>query len=378
MGRKVACFSLNDQSKPYAAATIHLREDVRALRSLGWDATLYTQAQQHIQPDAECPIEILSRNRPFTHRLLFELRGARRLAEMDPKPDFVIFRSVSLGWIARQVIRLKIPFGIELPGTPAAFLSTRGDHYRKWSQNLMFRNADLVAALTGELAELVEPFRKPTSRVVVSGVGVDADKIELSKPLSADPKTGPTLGYIGTMGHERGLEQTVGALVELVAAGLDARMVLVGDGICRAEAEKQAAQAGLADRTTFTGYVAPEAISALVGNCDIILGIYPPTESLRLSGINPMKVWTSLAMGKPVLLFTPGKYNAYDNVPGIFCLDSIEPAAIARRFRQIWDQLGQSGLAQAGLQGRHYIRDNVSWQKHIEPISQAMLDILDA
>jgi glycosyltransferase involved in cell wall biosynthesis len=75
-----------------------------------------------------------------------------------------------------------------------------------------------------------------------------------------------------------------------------ARFLLVGDGILRADLEREAREAGLADRFVFTGLVAPDRVPALMQAMDVAVH-----TSIRegLARVIPQ----AAAVGKPVVGF---------------------------------------------------------------------------
>ncbi len=60
---------------------------------------------------------------------------------------------------------------------------------------------------------------------------------------------------IGRLSPEKGHLLLIDAMAQLVSAGVDARLVLAGDGELRSALEDRIAAAGLADRVTVTGYL---------------------------------------------------------------------------------------------------------------------------
>lgn len=68
-------------------------------------------------------------------------------------------------------------------------------------------------------------------------------------------KEGLTIGSIGRLSQEKGFEDLVDALGLLVYSGVDARLVIIGEGAERAALETQIARNGLADRVLMPGYI---------------------------------------------------------------------------------------------------------------------------
>ncbi|MEA4911340.1 MAG: glycosyltransferase family 4 protein [Oscillospiraceae bacterium] len=120
-----------------------------------------------------------------------------------------------------------------------------------------------------------------------------------SLSLSADDVV---LAFAGNVGVAQGLDK----LVEAAKTVRDARVkyLIVGDGSALAALRAQVAQAGLAQRFVFTGWVDSAEIPSYLALCDMAL------VSLRANGVLdltvPAKLQTYMYAGLPVLAFMNG------------------------------------------------------------------------
>jgi len=371
--------ALGELSKPYIAATIHCREDVRWLQTCGWDAILYTQADGEFKTP-ECVKEVaVCRNRPIVFRFFFELLLVLRLLVARRKPAFVMFRGTGTYLIALALRLMGIPYGVEFCGPPSSFVRARTWH--DWGYPLtreQLRHARVIIALTQELADLAAKIASPRAVIAVTGVGVNCRDYRIASESGSPHHDGPVLAFLGTIYADRGLGRTLDAVAELHRRGVRARLVVVGDGSDRMRAEQRAADLGLADAVEFKGWVAPENVPEALAECDLLVAMYEHALHLTLGGINPMKVWTSLAVGKPVLLHNPGKYDTYQDVPGIFSCPQTAPTDIADRVVEVWSSCGRDELAAAGMAGRRYVAENVTWLAHVRVIDQSIRQALQS
>lgn len=375
--KKLWYIALGDLSRPFIAATIHCRADVRGLSMRGWDAVLVSQANtKDLGNDRTTGEIVVCKNRPFYYRLLFVLKVIWLLLVSKKKPSFVLFRASALFLIALQLKAMKIPFGVELPGPPCFFEGMKWWRLEYWSDMFYLKNADVIIALNRELADIANQYKKPEAIVAVTGVGVDSGCYSIHKNPDAD-QTVLTLGFIGTVYLNRCLGNIIEAVYELRLKGINARLVVVGDGKAKAAAMQKACDLGIKDSVIFKGWVAPDHVGEALAECDLMVALYERTRELAIGGINPMKVWTSLSLGRPVLLFNPGRYNAYENVPGIFACPGITPGLLVETIIKLWQQHGKSGLAAVGLWAREYVEKNVTWQKHADAIHKAVQASLD-
>ena len=378
MKKKLWYIASGDLGKAYFAATIHCREDVRGLGKCGWDATLFSQANpSEYIPDAEINEIVVPRGNPLICRLVFEAKVIIKLLFSNPKPDFVFFRGAGLLIPVLFIRLLRIPFGLELCGPPSCFLkSGKRKFWSRLSNIYILRHTSVIIALTRELAELASTLKKNDAVTAITGVGVNSDEFQVAPKGDAENSSELVLGFLGTVYANRGLGTTLKALCLLIESGLNAKLVVVGDGPYRQEAEKFVEDMRISDRVDFKGYILPQQLSEYMKDIDLTIALYQREEALTVGGINPMKVWTSLAIGKPILLFNPGKYNSYSGIPGIFSIRDNSPKVMSDEIRSIWLKHGQQGLMQAGLSGREYVNNNVTWLGHAEVIDKTIKQYL--
>jgi glycosyltransferase involved in cell wall biosynthesis len=113
------------------------------------------------------------------------------------------------------------------------------------------RRADGVRALNQHIAEQVR-LTSVSARVAVIGSRVDVDRFA----PGAVPSAGvPRIGAVGGLVPVKNHDVLLLACVELVSAGVDARLVLVGDGPLRAELQRRARLLGIDQRVEFRGAI---------------------------------------------------------------------------------------------------------------------------
>lgn len=107
------------------------------------------------------------------------------------------------------------------------------------------------------------------------------------------------IGKIARLFPLKGHEFLLKSAQRIVADHSDARFLLVGDGILRAEIEQSLAAMGIDDRFTFTGLVEPEQIPELIHAMDIV------THTSQWEGLARV-LPQGLVSGKPVVSFDVG------------------------------------------------------------------------
>jgi glycosyltransferase involved in cell wall biosynthesis len=109
------------------------------------------------------------------------------------------------------------------------------------------RRLSAHVAVGHEVARQIERYahlRPGSVRAIHNGVA-DLDLVPLPRPF-----TGPTVGTIGRLDRQKGIDVLLHSLAEIPGAGL----VVVGDGPERASLERLARELGISDRVCFQGW----------------------------------------------------------------------------------------------------------------------------
>jgi colanic acid/amylovoran biosynthesis glycosyltransferase len=130
------------------------------------------------------------------------------------------------------------------------------------------RDADLVVCVSdagrSRLMALVD--EPEWSKLQVVHCGVD---LEAFPPVGREASAGFSILSVGRLVAVKGYGVLVEAVASLVAADLDARLTLVGDGPQRGALEAFVSQRGLSDRVRFAGRVGQDEIGAYYRAADV-------------------------------------------------------------------------------------------------------------
>ena len=169
------------------------------------------------------------------------------------------------------------------------------------------QRASLVVTVSSPLARLAKSLAEVDALVVPNG----AD-IRRFDPRAADPgrvrgRYGLTdrtvVGWVGVLRDWHGLE----LLLDSVARLPDVHLLVVGDGPGRDAVDRQARNAGIADRVTVTGRIAHEEMPHFIAAMDIAA-----VADERTGVASPMKLLEYMAMGTAVI--APAMDNIRDIV----------------------------------------------------------------
>jgi glycosyltransferase involved in cell wall biosynthesis len=126
-----------------------------------------------------------------------------------------------------------------------------------------------VAGTRNDAEHLVEVGVEPSKVVVIPGAYIPRPagaSTAVRAELGLEPDT-PVVGTIGVLRPEKAFDLLLEAFARLLTERPDARLVIAGDGECRADLEAEAARLGVTDRTFFLGL--RDDIGAVLGSFDV-------------------------------------------------------------------------------------------------------------
>jgi glycosyltransferase involved in cell wall biosynthesis len=238
-----------------------------------------------------------------------DVRAARRVLELmrEFRPDILHTHTAKAGAIGRTAALLAgadrpklvvhtfhghVLRGYFNPVAARAFLQV---------ERALARSTDALIAVSPEVRDdLVELGVAPAKRIAVVRLGLDLDARTSASP-DARPRVRKRLGvrddaflvgWLGRMTEVKQVDCLLRAFAALRRRGVDAELVLVGDGPLRGQLERLAEELGIHDRCRFVGYI--EEVGAL----------YAAFDAVALTSANegtPVTLIEALAAGVPVV-----------------------------------------------------------------------------
>jgi len=161
----------------------------------------------------------------------------------------------------------------------------------------VWARATFLVTISSAFANILYSRGVPADKTVVLPNAVDPaqfrarpeDSAEIRRRLGAEQ--GVVVGFAGSFARWHGVNKLIEQLPQLVAGRPDVKIVLIGDGKCRKEAEAQVTSAGLLPQVKFTGWIPHCELPAYLGAMDI--GIIPDSNDYG----SPMKLFEYMAMG---------------------------------------------------------------------------------
>jgi glycosyltransferase involved in cell wall biosynthesis len=116
------------------------------------------------------------------------------------------------------------------------------------------------------------------------------------------------VGFAGSLKPWHGVEILLEALALSARQGLEAHLLLIGEGPEEPALHRTASRLGIAGRVHFTGRRAHAEVAPLLRACDALVAPYPPIDGFYFS---PLKVLEYLALGRPVVASAVGPIPAW-------------------------------------------------------------------
>jgi glycosyltransferase involved in cell wall biosynthesis len=119
-----------------------------------------------------------------------------------------------------------------------------------------------VICVSDDLLESCLAFGVPAKNCVLLENGIDASEytrqrsIPEAKAVLGLPADGPVIGAVGRLSGEKGFDVLIRSVRELVSRGQDVRLVIVGEGVERANLERLVRELELGDRVRLAGWQA--------------------------------------------------------------------------------------------------------------------------
>jgi glycosyltransferase involved in cell wall biosynthesis len=216
--------------------------------------------------------------------------------------------------------------------------------------------------------------RKSTDDVFIVRSAPDLTRF---RPTEPDPRYHTdgkyTVGYVGVMGPQEGLDYLLRAARIIVAdrERTDVRFMLIGSGPSLPELKRLAADLGIADFVEFTGRVPDDELCRRLSSCDVCVNPDPKNPFNDCSTMN--KILEYMALGRPVVQFdlTEGRRSAGE--ASVYAIPNDEHDLAESILRLLDDPQTRAAI---GREGQRRMEEELEWRHQaprlLEAYRQAM------
>lgn len=185
--------------------------------------------------------------------------------------------------------------------------------------------------------ELRTPYRSPTPHAGI-------DKL--------------TIGYLGIMGFQDGVDLLLQAVASLKRDGQEGfHVLLVGRGDASGDLEALAQSLGIGDVVTFAGWVEADKLPAYLEAFDICVAPEPANGYTELCTM--IKIMEYMAYAKPVVAFDLLEHRRTTGDAALYA-DTGNPEVLAERIREL---LNDPDLrSELGRLGRRRVESELAWE----------------
>jgi colanic acid/amylovoran biosynthesis glycosyltransferase len=244
------------------------------------------------------------------------------------------------GWLIHRLV-----------GIPFSFTAHGSDlHVDRTMLPTKVREAAFVVAISEDNRRVIEADCGPSSAARIEVIHCGVDPAAFTVPDRA-PDRPLGIVAVGTLHEVKGQTHLIEACRRLVAAGLDVRCRLIGDGVDRERLQAQIDEADLGSTVTLVGQLTGDGVTAELAAADVLVAPSVPTSGGKREGI-PVVLMEAMASGLPVVASRLSGIPELvdDGVSGLLVPPG-DPQALADALRRLADdpvlreRLGQAGRA---------------------------------
>ena len=329
----------------HGGAEVHVRQLVRELRQRGFSAELVS-----------VPFKWYPKEEILPHAAAWRLLD---LSESNGKPIDLVIGTKFPSYFVRhpnKVVWLIHQYraAYELCGTEYSDFS-----HTELDVGLRDTLIRLDTQMLGESRALFTNARNTAARVARFN-GLQAEPLYHPPNLAPRLVAGPYGDYVLSVGRIEAVKRVELIIRAMASVDPPTRLVIAGDGTQRQNAERAAAEAGVAERITFLGSVGDDALIGLYANALAV--IYPPFD--EDFGYVTLEAFLSR---KPVVTATDsGGPNEFvvDGVNGFVCAP--EPGELARAINRLAGSRSEAAaMGDAGYQ----VAAGITWDGVIEKLT---------
>lgn len=232
-------------------------------------------------------------------------------------------------------------------------------------ENQARATSDHVTTLADVMREHIIDRGEDSERISVTPNGVlpsdfpvvDPD-IDLKDELRI-PRDVPVIGYITSVVEYEGIDTLVEAFAQMTQQGIDARLLLVGDGPVLKALREQAKNLGIADRCCFTGRIPHDQVLNYYSIIDLF--VVPRKDRAVCRLVTPLKPFEAFSTGRTVVVSDVDALREIaDQSQAAEVFQAEDPESLAHVLTALIDD--PEHRAEMSARGAAWVREERSWR----------------
>jgi len=282
------------------------------------------------------------------------------------RPDLVITHPVTALFLlpsilVAKILKLKVKFVLDIRTLPVRFINLN-DTIKNSLVSASIRAGKLffdgITTITPALQrQIAERYNIDPQKIGIwmSGVNINLFHPQKMKTKSSDKFS---IMYHGALAANRGIIETIQAMVEVKKKLSDVRLFILGKGLEVHKMKKLIDELNLNGAVQFHDPVDYYEIPNYIRDHDV--GIIPLPDELCWRVSSPLKLTEYLAMEKPVIVSPIEAHTSFlSDCPAAIFIKSTRPEDIAAGIMEAYTKREQ--LPSLGKEGRKFIMNNFTW-----------------
>lgn len=236
-----------------------------------------------------------------------------------------------------------------------------------WLETILYRRADLIVAVSEDLAAEVEAFADiDRSKIVVVPNGVTSSVFRYHKHIDRDITRTIRIGFSGSIVEWQRIDRMIEAFLRLRETTV-ATFQIIGDGPILQELKEKANASDLGGAIEFTGRLSHSEALSMMANWDIGIAGHTRSSSARMYH-SPLKLYEYAGLGN-IIVCTPSQDAESLEASGV-------PVFLYNDTDQLYDSIVSATETLASYTDqretvRKRLRREHSWRRRVEEIVNA-------
>ncbi len=297
------------------------------------------------------------------------------------KPDVIITHPITALFlfpakVLTKLSRLNIKFVLDVRTLPVRLVSLN-DRIKNTLNYFSIRAGKIYfngfTVITPMLQRLIEDrFKVDPHQTGIWMSGVNTSLFQPKNRKSDSESDAFTVMYHGVLAENRGLFETIKAMVYVNELFPDINLFILGKGLILDQMIELVDQLDLKPCVHFHEAVNYHEIPNYISKADV--GIVPLPDELCWQVSSPLKLLEYLAMAKPVIVSSIDAHTSvFNNCPAAIFLNSTSPEDISDGIIKAYNIRTQ--LCKLGTAGRKFVNENFTWNLQATKLEQFITNL---